>query len=242
MQSQDPNTRTPGVVTHPDTAQWMAFLYGETPAARRRELDHHLACCADCAAQVRAWRGSQRALDDWALPPARRPRGPKAIVQTGAAPARATAWLSLPALKWAAAATLALALAFGLGRRTAPGARDVVELRASVAQLAQAVQREHSFNSSNNFVLATTAAAAETLRLLSEYATVQDSQRAADQQNLTLALDTLNARLDRQHAELETVAVNTEDGFQQAHQNLARLASYSPPGPDTIHPFGSEPK
>ena len=38
MQSQDPNTPIPSAVTHPDPAEWMAFLYRETPSARRREM------------------------------------------------------------------------------------------------------------------------------------------------------------------------------------------------------------
>ncbi len=227
-------------MTHPDAAEWMAFLYRETPPARRRELDGHLASCPACAAQVAAWRGSQRALDDWALPSARH-AGRAGMPQPAAWSACSAARLGLPVLKWAAAAALVLFLGFGLGRRTAPGAHALSELQLSVAQLAQAVQRDQSAWS-NHLALATASAGAQTLRLLSEYARAQDSQRALDQQNFQLALQNIDARFDKLRAALETVALNTDDGFQQTYENLARLVSYSAPARNPVPAFGPEPK
>ncbi len=240
MQSQDPNTPIPSAVTHPDPAEWMAFLYRETPSARRRELDAHLASCPACAAQVTAWRGSQSALDGWELPPARHWRRAW-TPQPGARSVRAVARLGLPLLRWAAAAALVLALGFGLGRRTAPGARELSELKLSVARLAQGVQGEQSAWS-NYAALATAGAGAETLRLLSEYARAQDSERTLDQQSFQLALQKVDTRLDQLRAALETVALNTEDGFQQTHQNLERLVSYSAPARSAVPTFGPESK
>jgi hypothetical protein len=37
--------------------------------------------------------------------------------------------------------------------------------------------------------------------------------------------------LGRVRSDLQTVAVNTEAGFEATHQGLAQLASYSIPGP-----------
>src|SRR5262245_16026231 len=101
MQTQDTNPRTAGPVNHPGAAQWVAFLYEELPPATRRELGAHLAECRTCAAQLQTWRASMNALDQWALPPVRRP---------------ARQWV--PVLKWAVAAGVVLALGFGIGRET----------------------------------------------------------------------------------------------------------------------------
>ncbi len=208
MQYQDQNERTSGAVEHPDNKEWMAFLYRELAPARTRELRAHLAHCAPCAEQIKAWRTSLSALDAWTLPvPRPAPRQ----------------WL--PVLKWATATALVLGLGVGLGRQTAPAAGDFAQLKASVAQLADTLQRERN----QNAALALSAAGAETARLLAEYAGTQDEQRAADRESFKLALQALDSRFTRLQSQLETVAVNTEDGFQQTRQNLTRLASYSLP-------------
>ena len=43
MQSQDSNIGTTDTVKHPNSSEWMSFLYGECAPERRRELDAHLA-------------------------------------------------------------------------------------------------------------------------------------------------------------------------------------------------------
>ncbi len=197
----------------------MAFLYGELAPVPARKLRAHLACCAACAEQVKAWRASLSALDAWSLP-ATRP-----------APRQ---WL--PTLRWAAAAALVLGLGIGVGRLTAPAAGDFTALKASVAQLAETIHTERD----QNAVLAANAAGAETARLLSEFSRVQDEQRAADREGFRLALQALDTRYAKLQTELETVALNTEDGFQQTRQNLSRLASYSLPV-RTV-PFSPEPR
>ena len=205
MQTQDPKTRTVGAVNHPGTAEWMAFLYEELPPATRRALGAHLAGCSTCAAQLQTWRASMNSLDQWTLPPPRR---------------AARHWA--PALKWAAAAAVILLLGFGIGRQTSPAAADVAALKASVAQLEEIARRQPGSDPSET---ATTAANNETLRLLAEYSRLQDDQRTADR----LAVQALGARLNSVRAELETVALNTEDGFQQTHENLTQLVSLSVP-------------
>jgi hypothetical protein len=122
-----------------------------------------------------------------------------------------------------------MALGFRFGRQTSPNAVELAALRKSVAQLAEAVQQERGAGTSNNVNLATAAANTETLRLLAEYARLQESQRATDQQNLAAALRSFETRLGRLRTELETVALNTENGFEQTHENFSRLASFSAP-------------
>ena len=73
------------------------------------------------------------------------------------------------------------------------------------------------------------AANAETVRLLTQYTALQENQRTADQLALKDVLDTFDVRLASLRTELETVAVNTEGGFQATRQNLARLVSFQEP-------------
>jgi hypothetical protein len=211
MQSQDSNTGTAGPVKHPNSSEWMSFLYGECPPERRRELDAHLAACSTCATQVQTWRGSLNALDEWPLPAGRRAR---------------REWV--PALKWAAAAAVVLAVGFGLGRQTSSARAEVAALKNSIADLTAVVEREHNSNVSNSLAIAATANT-ETLRLMSDYARLQQEQRAADQEVIKTALRSFDLRLGRVRSDLQTVAVNTEAGFEQTHQNLAQLVSYTLP-------------
>jgi hypothetical protein len=211
MQTENQNTGTSSPVNHPDAAEWMAFLYKETAGARRRELGAHLADCPSCSEQVRVWRARLYDLDEWKLPRSR--------------PA-ARAWL--PVLRWAVAASLVLAVGIWVGRSTASSAREIAALKASVAQLSDTVRRGSGdgTDTSESAAAAIAAANAETVRLLSQYSTLQENQRAADQLALKDVLDTFDVRLANLRSELETVAVNTEGGFQVTRQNLARLVSY----------------
>ena len=214
MQPQDQLPRIADALNHPDAATWMAFLYAEVAPPRQRELEAHLAHCPECAARIAHWRATMNTLDDWSLPALRR-------AQRMSRPATREWW---PALRWAAAAAVVLVLGFSLGRRTAPGAAELTALKATVAQLTETIQQEQGRSQTNALALATTAATAETLRLLSDYFGAQARDRAVDQQAVSLALQDFERRLGRLRAELETVAVNTENGFEFTHENLARLA------------------
>lgn len=215
MQTQDPNTRSPGAVDHPNTAEWMAFLYGELAPERRRELDIHLSRCAGCKEQVQNWREGMDALDEWKLPklrPAPRQR--------------------FPILKWAVAAAIVLIVGFALGRQTSSSAKEVAALKASVANLTKTVDQDRDLNVSN----AVAAANAQTVQLLAEYAKLNEEHRAADQQAIATALQSYDLRLARLRSELETVAVNTEDSFQQTQEGLTRLAlAAAPASPIPTH-------
>jgi hypothetical protein len=105
----------------------------------------------------------------------------------------------------------------------------VAELKASVAQLVETVQRERGVNLTNSVTIATAAASTETLRLLSEYSRLQAEQRTADQAAVAVALRNFETRLGRLRTELETVALNTESGFEQTRENLTRLVSFTAP-------------
>ena len=208
MQTQNSNTGSTGAVNHPSAADWVEFLYRELPSERRRELGAHLEQCAVCAGHVKSWRASMSALDEWELPAVR--------------PAR---WQWQPGLKWAAAAAVVLGAGFLLGRQTSNAASELATLKASVAQIVETVQRDREANVLNAADKATSAAKTEVMRLMSDYAHVDEAVRTEDRRAMAVALRNVESRLRRLRAELETVAVNTEDSFQQTQEGLANLAS-----------------
>jgi len=198
-------------VNHPSAEEWMAYLYDEVAPERKREMHAHLAQCGDCGRQLPQWRAGMDALDEWKLPPLKRTESP-------AQPA--------VLVRWAVAAVVVLALGFAIGRQTSSATRELSALKATVAQLTQQVEGR-GFDASNTVAVATTAAHAETLRLLSDYARLEDARRTEDRQTVGLALREMDSRLLKLRTELETVAVNTETGFRQTKEGLTTLASYT---------------
>jgi len=199
---------------HPEQSEWMDFLYEEVAPARKRDLLQHLEQCPSCARHLDEWRESMQALDKFELPPAPRIK---------------RSWA--PVFQFAAAAAFVLLAGFALGRRGATSPAEIESLRHSVAQLALMVQAQETTGYSNSIFAATTAASEETIRLLGDYSRGQEDKRLADRQALGLALQTFEARLARVTGDLETVAVNTQTGFQETHQNLSQLVSYYGPVP-----------
>ena len=203
MQSQDANPRSAGAVNHPGAEEWMAYLYNELAPERKRELHAHLAQCGDCGKQLHRWRAGMLALDDWKMPA----RQPKVLAQP-----------TVTLLKWAAAAAVVLVAGFAIGRQSSNAASEVAELRNSVAQLTQRMDEERA---------TTSAVREQSLRLLSEYAKLNDARRTEDREAVELALRDMDSRLFKLRSELETVAVNTETGFRQTKEGLTTLASYT---------------
>ena len=200
MQSQDANPRSAGAVNHPSAEEWMGYLYNELAPERKRELHAHLAQCGDCGQQLKLWRAGMATLDDWQLPAPKR---------------AASSWQPVRLLRWAAAAAVVLLFGFAIGRQTSRAASELAELKATVAQLTQKIENER------------VAAGEQTLRLLAEYAKLDDARRTEDHQTVGLALREMDSRLLKLRTELETVAVNTETGFRQTKEGLTTLASYT---------------
>lgn len=214
-------------MTHPTHEDWMSFLYGEDSPERHGELEAHLRGCSACAIRMDSWRTSAKALDDWALPAARR------VVVRG------MAW------KWAAAAALVLGVGITIGRLAFPHGADAAALRASLAQefdqkIASAradviAELRQQQGEATGRLLATTqeTAAAEMQRWTTQYARDQEDQRLGDKEALVTTLRQFDAKYAASLAllrkELETVAVNTQDGFTETEQRLGQLASFRPP-------------
>jgi hypothetical protein len=214
-------------MTHPTHEDWMSFLYGEDSPERHGELETHLRHCAACSARMDSWRAGAKALDEWTLPAAIR------------VAARGTPW------KWAAAAALVLGLGIAIGRLASPSGPDQAALRASLtrefdqklagARAAWIAELRQPQSETASRLLATTleTAGAETQRWLAGYARDQEDQRLSDREALVTTLRQFDAKYAASLAllrkELETVAVNTQDGFTETEQRLGQLASYKQP-------------
>jgi hypothetical protein len=202
-------------MNHPESAEWIEFLYGECTAQRKRELEAHLANCSNCAAQLKSWQGTARSLDAWRLPTA-----------------PAAAWLPTHPWRWAAAAAIILFIGFWVGHQLIASRTELAALRKSVAQLTDLVQSANAITFSNSVLAATSAANEHTLQLLTEYGRFQEAKQTADLEALGLELADFRTRLTRLRAELETVAVNTENSFEQTHESLNRVVAISSQIPD----------
>jgi outer membrane murein-binding lipoprotein Lpp len=190
-------------VNHPNAEEWMGYLYNEIAPERKREMHAHLAECGDCGKQLHQWRAGMSALDDWKTPAPR---------------LRILAQPPVTLVKWAAAAAVVLLAGFAIGRQSSNASGEVAELKASVTQLTQRIDDQSAVAS---------AAREQTLRLLAEYAKLDDARRTEDRDTVELALREMDSRLLKLRTELETVAVNTETGFRQTKEGLTTLASYA---------------
>ena len=212
MQSQEPKTRSAGAVNHPSAAEWMAYLYDEIAPERKRELHVHLAQCAACGEQLNQWRAGLVALDDWKLP---------------ALPRKASAWQPVTMLKWAAAAAVVLCVSFAVGRVSSNHAREMAELKTAVAQLTEKVAARPAGDADSQSIAITKQTRDELVQLLTDYSKLNEERRSEDRRVVGLALRELDLRLGKLRGELETVALNTESGFQQTKEGLTTLASYA---------------
>jgi anti-sigma factor RsiW len=181
----------------------MGYVYGELPAAKKRELAMHLDGCPECREQVARWRGTMNALDDLKMPTPVKSKGTQSL------------------LKWGIAAALMIGIGLGFGvsqslsnnsqREAALREKLQKEVRSEIkVQLAQ--QREH---------------------IVAEVTKVMDEKRAEDSRATMIALRQMNAahRADYNslHKDLETMAVMTETSLRQAQQQIVTLANYSEP-------------
>jgi hypothetical protein len=196
---QESENKNIGAVNHPAEAEWMGYLYNEIAPERKRELQSHLKQCDKCRQQMNLWRSGVSALDDWKLPAVR------PVVRS---------WQPIIALKWAAAAVVMLSVGFAVGRQNSHATREVAELKNSIQQLASTVQSVRE-----------TAANQDLAQSFADYARVNDESRAEERQKLALALRDIDLRLLRLRGEIETVAVNTESGFEQTRDGLSQLAT-----------------
>jgi hypothetical protein len=149
-----------------------------------------------------------------------------------------------PVLKWAAAAAIVLGLGFGVGRISSLASGNVATMRASLQKeldrkietirggLASDIQHQQAEALEQVFA-ASVSAKAELEGLVTELAKSVDEKRSVDGEAMAAALQQLDNKWAALHAtlrkELETVAVLTEDGFNDTQQKLYQLANFTQP-------------
>jgi hypothetical protein len=206
--------------THPTPEEWMSFLYGEDSPARHAEVGAHLQSCADCRRQVQTWRGSMAALDTWTAQQPQRRRAPA------------------PAMRWTAAAVVVLGLGIGLGRMTSSAQPDMNQLATTLraemetklasarAEFDRNLQQQRAEFVEVVHAAAIDAAGEEAEHLFARIAKVIDARRVADQEVYLGALREVEERYAALRQDLDTVAVNADDGLSVAREQLVALAAF----------------
>ncbi len=205
---------------HPTPEELVSWFYGERTTHSKRELQSHVDECAECRAQVDAWRATTEVLNDLPAPVARR------------------RWTPVP-LQWAAAAALFMALGIVLGRFAF--ATDEAKLRAALhadmqQQLATAREEmSQEFQRRHDDVVAQVAAAAEakialgSQKLAEDFGLALQQARAEDRATYLTALRELGAKHEAEVATLkrgiETVVALADYGFEATEQRFAQLAA-----------------
>lgn len=193
---------------HPNRDEWVPYVFGEARPDEARRLRAHLESCAECAAEVTAWRRSLQTLDKWELPE----------------PARSRAVLT-PVFRWALAAAIMLAAGIAIGRVTAPDAREIsARVEGSIeAMLAQKLQQTVS-ESQARLAGASEERAQELWNTFSEKLEIaREEDRQAmlalfEQHRLGLEEGYVNLRRD-----LETLALQADQEIRQANFQLTQL-------------------
>lgn len=214
--------------THPNSEEWMSFLYREVSPERSAELDTHLRQCGECQKHVAQWRGTMAALDADRSP---------AVTQRRRS--------AVPVLRWAAAAALILGLGFGAGRWTSSPSAEMARLEAALrtemetklaasrAEFVAALDKRNAESRANLQTVASEAARVEAESLLMKFARSIDEQRDADRDVFVTALRNLEERRATEFAalrkDLDTLAVNADDGLSRTQEQLMELASMTQP-------------
>lgn len=144
-------------------------------------------------------------------------------------------------MQWAAAAAVVLGIGIAVGRLTAPGSVDVRQLELSLraemesklsanrTELLASFQKHTSELATNVQAVATTAATREAEVLLTKFTQALDVQREAEREALVGALRSMEERRVTDFAslrkDLDTLAVNADDGLSRTQEQLMELAS-----------------
>lgn len=195
------NGGTSDNMKHPESEDWMCFLYGETPRAGSEKLVAHLRECTECRTRVEGWRGAMGRLEHWQVAPSI--PGSRRLAK---------------AAKWAAAAAVMISLGFGLGRVIKPTPVNATEIRASIQSDIRKELLTETGNQRTEW---------EQYKALLQQQREEDNRLMiiamrkleSDREQELLAL----------RKDLETVAVLTQAGFRQANQQIASLEGHPMP-------------
>jgi len=168
-------------------------------------------------------------------------------------------------IKFAAAAVLVLSTGYTIGRLTAPKRLDIEQLRSalepairqnllqemtqywqvgltsSYAQLKNELQQQYRRDLSDFAIQTLAASSAVTNQRLEELIDAINTAQMQDRQWFTTSLKQieLNRLQDKTQlaAGLETLALQTEDQFQQTKQDIVKLLSYTQPSNQVPNEF-----
>jgi hypothetical protein len=220
---------------HPSEQQWMDFLYEELSPAENLELTTHAEDCPQCAKQLAIWRGTLKTMDDW---------------KVTALPQRRKAFASSTWRWTAAAAALVLTTGFAVGRLSS-GKEDSGKMQAAIessleqkfkTQLAEAVEntrKQMAFELSARIEEASQKAIAESIltskKDAENLAATFASLREEDKKALAAALNQMEVQrisdLRAMRSDLETVALNSEQGLRRTQRGLVQLAGFTQTNP-----------
>jgi len=187
---------------HPNRDEWAPYVFGEASAAEARRLAAHLESCEECAAEIAGWQRSLKMLDSWAVAPGARARN-----------------IVAPVFRWAVAAAFVLAAGVAVGRLTMPSAQAMrADVEASVRS-AVAADLERVLARSEARLAALSE---ENSRELSQtFSQALEAARTEDRE----AMVALEERLVNWRRDLETLAVQTDQGLRQARFTMTQLAA-----------------
>ena len=187
---------------HPNRDEWAPYVFGEASAAEARRLEGHLAGCEECAAEIAGWQRSLKMLDSWEVAP--RPRVRNIVA---------------PVFRWAVAAAIVLAAGVAVGRMTSPTAESMrANVEASVRS-AVAADLERMLAQSEARLAALSE---ENSRELSQaFGGTLEAARTEDRE----AMVALEERLVNWRRDLETLALQTDQGLRQARFTMTQLAA-----------------
>lgn len=198
---------------HPNKDEWVPYIFGEAPTDEAKRLRAHLENCANCEAEVTAWRQSLGMLDRWEVP----------------GPVRNRAVIT-PVFRWAIAAALVLAAGIAIGRMSAPDVQTVrAQVEASV-KTALAEQLQQSLGEAETRIaLASDEQAAELWDALSRR---MAGARNEDWQAIKAALEEQGRQHEARYVglrrDLETLAVRADQEMRHANFRLTQLAGNAP--------------